>query len=705
MSKNEYQERADQVWAWLNQWMSSVFAAVSLGTLSVNGVGRLVQRQVVFASLALEQNPPEMPERFVPIHPSGMDVDFPVARSPSEESELLAVMRDVADRWKRLQGDAVVCTRHGLALLDAMASGVGLAFEDESESIVSLPQYLRTQVALQWAQEDGNVQLVYGDLSGIQKYIFRTAYSGKGVAKKLRARSFQILLLTRLVARFLCQETKGSDLQILMSAGGVFYVLLSPSVTIETLRNPIDTYLFSEFAGELALYTGTVIDTTIEMERSFSRLAQEAIQRAREEKEHPYMQQLQSHGHWEKDRMIRTQTGTTPRCAHCQRNPIREAERHVSEEERLCETCRALEELGKRLPHIHWISFSREPKGDFQFGVLGSVSLHETRPSVMEEDWFAINRPPDCLETDTIFWMNHYVPTYQRKPLSFSDIAGKEPLGYFKADVDHMGLMFAFGFSDDNRSTTSLQEYLALSETLDRFFTHHLQVLLEKEFPMVYSVFSGGDDVYLVGQASEVIQLATRLHDDFLRYTGSHPELSLSAGVAFVKPKQPLFKVTHDVESYLELAKEQPASSRRTRQMGGRNQVSVRGIPLEWDEWKRLLDMAQQVVNFLAEGTLSSNMWYRIMELVHSVVRRGNGTVSLQDGRTYEIFPKLDYEWRRNATESRHQPMVEWFRTLLALPDSDAVWIMENWKVLELFVKLISVRRLTQRQERGTFHG
>ncbi len=68
--------------------------------------------------------------------------------------------------------------------------------------------------------------LVSGDLSGIQNYIFAIAHSRGKVAKRLRARSFLLSLISQILARRILQDAGLPFLNLIMNAGGKFYLLL-----------------------------------------------------------------------------------------------------------------------------------------------------------------------------------------------------------------------------------------------------------------------------------------------------------------------------------------------------------------------------------------------------------------------------------------------------------------------------------------------
>lgn len=107
-------------------------------------------------------------------------------------------------------------------------------------------------------------------------------------------------------------------------------------------------------------------------------------------------------------------------------------------------------------------------------------------------------------------------------------------LGYLKADVDNLGAVFAFGLQETN----SISRISTLSRMLDIFFSGYMQKLIEDNYPELYTVYSGGDDVLVIGPWDSITNFAKELNEEFKRFTCNNENLTLSAGIAFVKHKR-----------------------------------------------------------------------------------------------------------------------------------------------------------------------
>ena len=95
---------------------------------------------------------------------------------------------------------------------------------------------------------------VNGDISGIQRYIFDLKTTDQN-AKLLRARSFQIWALGKIIAEYICEKAGVSPVNILNGAGGRFLLVLPGTEEIRRilpeLRLELETYFVKEFGGKL----------------------------------------------------------------------------------------------------------------------------------------------------------------------------------------------------------------------------------------------------------------------------------------------------------------------------------------------------------------------------------------------------------------------------------------------------------------------
>jgi CRISPR-associated protein Csm1 len=159
---------------------------------------------------------------------------------------------------------------------------------------------------------------------------------------------------------------------------------------------------------------------------------------------------------------------------------------------------------------------------------------------------------------DSLRLMEHTTPMDGRiiKPndqLARASEGGMKRLGVLRMDVDDLGSLLVYGLPNRTLAQTS-----EISQTLERFFAGWLGSIckrLDKGQAWFYVLFAGGDDLFILGPWSAMPTLAQSIYDDFKRYAGHHPALHLSAGIAVIGEKSPLYAASEEAKSALEASK------------------------------------------------------------------------------------------------------------------------------------------------------
>ena len=136
---------------------------------------------------------------------------------------------------------------------------------------------------------------------------------------------------------------------------------------------------------------------------------------------------------------------------------------------------------------------------------------------------------------------------------TFSELAkadnGIERICVLRADVDNLGQAFVSGFENEKVGDkyVSLSRTAAFSRKLSMFFKYHINTILrngdcgeidgasERRAVIVYS---GGDDVFVVGGWSDIIEFAVDLRNALAAY--SQNTLTISAGIGIYPDKYPI---------------------------------------------------------------------------------------------------------------------------------------------------------------------
>ncbi|RZD17172.1 MAG: type III-A CRISPR-associated protein Cas10/Csm1 [Candidatus Acididesulfobacter guangdongensis] len=176
-------------------------------------------------------------------------------------------------------------------------------------------------------------------------------------------------------------------------------------------------------------------------------------------------------------------------------------------------------------------------------------------------------------------------------------ISGKEFLGVLKADIDNMGQIFINGFkkclnketnqnfdaddSAENKKNDMINfpKVISLSRMIDYFFTFKIQKLIKDKYQNVYTVFSGGDDLFLIGNYKEIVELWREINKTFIEFIGGNDYIHVSYSIFLIKPDVPFIKIADIAEEELTAAKK----------LDGKNAVRIFQTTMRNDELKEIL--------------------------------------------------------------------------------------------------------------------
>lgn len=440
--------------------------------------------------------------------------------------------------------------------------------------------------------------LVTGDFSGIQSYIFAVAQTSvRGVARRLRARSFLIDATVAALAHTTARRLEVPYQNILMLCGGKFQ-LLAPNlpeqaVRLEALRQETDQYLFRRYKGEIGVNLAWIPFGPEGFARygdTVTRLAQAL----REQKDRPFAGPLTGAEGWQEEAfsLCDDLAGKT-RCPSCQ-------SRLIPAGAESCDECAAQAVVGGRLNRASTLWYSH---GSGEVELLEDCYLSfspqkagELYQVVQLNSW---DIPPEltCRPLTVRTMAGHLPAGPDGEPLTFNDLAarspGKDRLGVFKADVDNLGYLFADGFRGNGQGGT-VGRVTALSRMLELFFSGYVHTLLRRDYPMVYPVFSGGDDLFLIGPWDMLARLAVKLEAEFHRFTGQNPCLTLSGALTIADPGTHIATLAEDCEGRLKQVKDEPPG-RVYPGKGGRDGMYFMGQRFAWADLREQLEIARQL--------------------------------------------------------------------------------------------------------------
>lgn len=470
-------------------------------------------------------------------------------------------------------------------------------------------------------KDDAQFLLIGGDLSGIQNYLYEIATIGAGgAAKRLRARSFYLTALVEVIAqRALRELVPGFSLPHtckIISAGGRFALLVpnwaQAMERLGALETSVNDWLCREFQGELAFSFAAIPLTGADfvVERKQGTLPSVITQKLTElddalaqRKARKLQSVLVQNGQWLTNRFENPwpSTGEVSTCQSCRKIPARKTESESGAP--LCDHCDQDKKFGRKLANAQWVAYFRGDLGAsdnvlrfFDNTDICSLAVYADLPTHFSSAPLLVERisPPTRTTQEVLLQVNapvvehfiaNYVPHENGEILDFEELANRsdgEPLlGVLKVDVDRLGMIFAMGLAN-----ASLSRLATLSRMVDLFFGGWINATLATQFKDCYTVYSGGDDLLLVGPWTTIVNLSQVIAEKFAAYVGHNPNVTLSAGIAVTKPKFPIAKSSNLADEWMKKAKQE------------RNALHLFGVTAKWDsEMTRLLGAFAETVS------------------------------------------------------------------------------------------------------------
>ncbi len=220
------------------------------------------------------------------------------------------------------------------------------------------------------------------------------------------------------------------------------------------------------------------------------------------------------------------------------------------------------------------------------------------------------------------------------EPKTFDLLAGEgdfKRLGVLRMDVDNLGQIFINGIDKERRT---FSRYSTLSRNLDFFFKGYINTIWKKKpyNENSYILYSGGDDLFIIGRWDILIQLAEEIRKDFKEFTVNNKNLTISGGIAILPPKFPIMKGAEEAGRAEHIAKTYSVKL-NDNNLVEKNAFTLLGMALGWEnEFQKVKKLKEKLVSFLSSEqlpkALNSNI-YRFYEL-----------------RTHQFSKNLNESWR-----------------------------------------------------------
>ncbi|NUN09544.1 MAG: type III-A CRISPR-associated protein Cas10/Csm1 [Ignavibacteriaceae bacterium] len=506
------------------------------------------------------------------------------------------------------------------------------------------------------SQDSTKLNLIIGDIPGIQKYIFDIVNTKP--AKILRGRSIFVQVLTRLLASKFLSGLGLYECSLIMQAGGKFYIL-APSTSdiknaFKTIKEEIEAYLFDQFRMDLAFNSAIeqfdYIDL-MEGKTSFGQIVEDASFTLNRNKNKLFYGRLFGQNEslnnfvWKEEYLPVVEGLSDNMKCKVTDKPIRDKYEgkiptyDENNEEKYLDVTRQVEiefKIGDKITgdnvvipvlgnglsidadRIERIKDFNKRKSSLQSKVLLNPELSEL---------LELSRSGSQILKETHYLqVANFCSKFADKDsvLPFDQIAkfneGAEYLTLIKGDIDNLGLIMAYGLSRDSESAekgmSAISRTTTLSNHLKYYFSFFLNGFLQdwekkdKE-NKVYTIFAGGDDLMLITPQSSAVKLLAELNEKFNDFVCANPEVHISYSVTHFKDHTPIRLVADIAEEnqkegksinkweQLKLVKDKNKEAFLSK--NDKSSVFVFDTPIKNNELRDLLNELNQIVCWVKE--------------------------------------------------------------------------------------------------------
>jgi len=481
--------------------------------------------------------------------------------------------------------------------------------------------------------------LIAGDFFGIQKFIFNAVVSSKA-SKILRAKSAYIQILTKIIALYIVEELGLSYQSIISTNAGKFEILgvndEGTKVKLQEIQKELNSFFIEKYFGETGVGVSFVECSLADfiVEGQYKDSLRKKLDKAVE------LSKFQKFNLSDIDAVLRTDVGIDNQnlCPLCNKRKV------VDE---YCKDCNDFVHIGQELPRKTYMSIS---KNSGQIEIFQNYYINFSDEVKRVDNAIAIYD----ISNDEEFkgyakWeLSSYVKTNDKGEIvTFEDLAknscngfktGVKALMALKGDVDSMGL-----FIKDSDVTNSFARFNFFARMVDYFFSVKASKMMEDK--NLYTVFAGGDDIFILGAWDEVLEFAKELRSEFMKFA-SGSELTFSVGMVMTKPNKPINFVADVSEKALERAKNyKPAQDFKDKE---KNAITLFGQTVGFDEYQENILKDFKIIKDMADrypNEFNTAFWYRLIEFCDMRENLNSDHVDIKNALWRS---KVSYMFKRN---------------------------------------------------------
>jgi CRISPR-associated protein Csm1 len=519
--------------------------------------------------------------------------------------------------------------------------------------------------------EDNIFLLIAGDFFGIQNFIFDEVQT-KYAAKTLRAKSAYIQLLIKVLAFYVCQELEISPYSIISTHAGKFEILVpnTPEIKdkLKNLQNELNNYFAKEFFGQtgvgLAWQEACIADFLMRSKEKnrFKELRKKLGDKIEEMK-------LQKFNLFENGCIIfdiDKDLSNQNQCNFCHKRKGEKKDNYI-----ICNSCERFVKIGQNLTKFKYIAISTKPKDQNDIKIFKDFYLHffdNPSKELAKDDIYICDISKEQEFAGMEKWeLSSYVKTKDNEIVTLEDLAkesvidgkdgenrefGVEAIMALKGDGDGMG-----NFIRESDVTDSFAKYNFFARMVDYYFSVYVPEKLMKDKPL-YTVFAGGDDIFVLGAWDSALDFAKRLREDFMRFAEGSP-LSISVGMVMTKAHKPVSFIAGVAEEALESAKE----------LEGKDAISLFGETVKWSSYKKTFEVLQKVFEDFDDPNTAT--LYRLLDFCKMSKEIGD------DIKNSMWKSKLNYLFKRNVDKKYHHILGDLSQCIEKNPKETKMFLSE----------------------------
>ena len=521
-------------------------------------------------------------------------------------------------------------------------------------------------------------RILIGDVSGIQNFIYDDIKS-EGAAKTLRGKSFFVKMISDAIALYLIKELELNLTNIILTAGGKFYILLQNTEDsikkIEEIKEKLNDYLYKEFFGQLFVNIVTLEVNGDEIAKKFTKILEKGNRKL----------------NWQKDKRFFNQI---------KGNPIFDVEYRDDGTTALDRINEKFKEMGGKIPKAKFIGIRYNHEGDNKntFQILENMSIQffkskeEINTSGKNEKIdivISLNNIEIVEKFPTILrFISNYAPLEEngRSLKSFEGISdaatGNKKIAVYKADVDNLGMIFSIGFKknknisdeelekdekekeDDFRSISRIS---TLSRNMEYFFSYWMNSIFEKgkveiwlrdkikkeiDLRDIYVLYSGGDDLVIIGPWDKIIYVSYLIRKNFEQFVTENNEITLSGGIAISHPK---LRIINGIDNAGELEEKSKEIDK------DKNALTLFDRSFKWDEFEKIFEFAERLQRIYGnkeeKGIITQAFLYRCLNYTEMAEKLYESFLGIDNnskaGKNLDFnlltyVSKFEYDYGRN---------------------------------------------------------